>query len=271
VFGLSSEHIKVYVPGDHPTCRNSFILALYFFSVKGIMDSDMNLAPNPGKNLIIEVGGKKYARYPIRTHLITEKDSDYAKVIQRYAGKDLKAGDVIFIGERSLASCQGRSYPKDKVKPSRLARFLVRFVKKSPYGIGLGSPETMQLAVEEVGGVRMLLAAFCAALTKPLGIKGVFYKIAGPQAKAVDGAADYVIPPYNTYVSKAPLHPGKTAEDISKKIGFPVVIVDVCDLGGWVMGASRGVNKELIIRALKDNPLGQTTEQTPFGIIREVR
>jgi len=231
----------------------------------------MNLSANPNKNLIIEVGGRKYARYPIKTHLITEQDKDYAGIILKYAKDYLQAGDIIFIGERSLASCQGRSIPKAKVKPSRLARFLVRFVTKSPYGIGLGSPETMQLAVEEVGGPRMLLAAFFAAITKPLGIKGVFYKIAGPQAKAVDGAADYVIPPYNTYVSKAPKNPQKTAEEISQRVGFPVAIVDVCDLGGWIMGASQGVDKEFIVKVLKDNPLGQTTEQTPFGIIREIK
>jgi F420-0:gamma-glutamyl ligase-like protein len=231
----------------------------------------MNLSSNPGKNLFIEINGKKYARIPIKTHLITEKDQDYGEIIQKYAKDYFEPGDIIFIGERSLASCQGRSYPKAEVKPSWLAKFLVRFVTKSPYGIGLGSPETMQLAVEEVGGPRMLLAAFFAALTKPFGIKGVFYKIAGPQAKAVDGAADYVIPPYNTYVSKAPLDPEKTAKEISKKIGFPIVIVDVCDIGGWVMGASQGVDRDFIVKALKDNPLGQTTEQTPFGIIREIK
>jgi len=231
----------------------------------------MEPKPNPGKNLIIEVNGKKYARYPIRTHLITEKDKDYSEIIKKYAGDFLKPGDIVFIGERSLASSQGRSYPIDKVKPGRLARFLVRFVTKSPYGIGLGSPETMQLAVEEVGVLRMLLAAFCAALTKPFGIKGVFYAIAGPQAKAVDGAADYVIPPYNRYVSKAPLNPKRTAQEISEKIGYPVAIVDACDLGVWILGSSKGVDERLVISALRDNPLGQTNEQTPFGILREVR
>ena len=231
----------------------------------------MEIKPNPGKNLIIEVDGRKFARYPIRTHLITEKDHDYAEVILKYAKDFLREGDIVFIGERSLASSQGRSYPKDQIKPGRLARFLVRFVTKSPYGIGLGSPETMQLAVEEVGALRMLIAAFFAAITKPFGIKGVFYKIAGPQAKAVDGAADYVIPPYNTYVSKAPKDPEKTAREISQKIGYPVVIVDVCDLGGWVMGASKGVDRKLVIKALRDNPLGQTNEQTPFGILREIK
>ncbi len=231
----------------------------------------MTLSPNPGKNLTIEVNGKKYARFPVKTHLITEKDKDYSEVIKRYAGDYLEPGDIIFIGERSLASGQGRSYPKEKVKPGWTARFLVRFVTKSPYGIGLGSPETMQLAVEEVGAVRLFLAAFFAALTKPLGIKGIFYKIAGPQAKAVDGATDYAIPPYNTHVTKAPLYPKKTAEEISKRIGMPVAIVDVCDIGAWVVGESKGIDKKFIVKALKDNPLGQTTEQTPFGILREVK
>jgi F420-0:gamma-glutamyl ligase-like protein len=231
----------------------------------------MEIKPNPGKNLIIEVDGKKFARYPIKTHLITEKDNDYTKIILEYAKDFLKEGDIVFIGEKSLAASQGRSYPKDKIKPGRLARFLVKFVTKSPYGIGLSSPETMQLAIEEVGALRIIIAALFAALTKPFGIKGVFYKIAGPQAKGVDGAVDYAIPPYNTYVTKAPKDPEKTAQEISEKIGFKVAIVDICDLGGWVMGASKGVDRELVVKALKDNPLGQTNEQTPFGILREIK
>ncbi len=231
----------------------------------------MEPKPNPGKNLIIEVNGKKYARYPIRTHLITERDKDYSEVIKKYAAHFLEPEDIVFIGERSLASSQGRSYPIDEIKPGPLARFLVRFVTKSPYGIGLGSPETMQLAVEEVGAFRMILAAFCAAITKPFGIKGIFYRVAGPQAKAVDGAAEYVIPPYNRYVTKAPLEPEKTAQEISNKIGCRVAIVDACDLGVWVLGSSRGVDQDLVIAALKDNPLGQTNEQTPFGVLREIK
>jgi hypothetical protein len=37
------------------------------------------------------------------------------------------------------------------------------------------------------------------------------------------------------------------------------------------MGASKGVDRELVVKALKDNPLGQTNEQTPFGILREIK
>lgn len=230
----------------------------------------MTLAPNPGKNLIIQIDNKKYARYPIKTHIITPKD-EMAEVVERYTKEHLRPADLIFIGERSLAVSQGRTYLKDEIKPGRLARFLVRFVTKSPYGIGLGSPETMQLAVEEVGASRMLLSAFFAALTKSLGIKGVFYLVAGPQAKAVDGAADYVIPPYNKHVTKAPVKPNKVAEEISKKVGFPVAIVDACDVGVWIVGKSKGVDENLMIKVLKDNPLGQSKEQTPIGILREIK
>jgi tRNA(His) 5'-end guanylyltransferase len=52
----------------------------------------MEIKPNPGKNLIIEVDGKKFARYPIKTHLVTEKDNDYAKIILEYAKDFLKEG-----------------------------------------------------------------------------------------------------------------------------------------------------------------------------------
>jgi F420-0:gamma-glutamyl ligase-like protein len=227
----------------------------------------MELKANPGKNLIIKVKDKKYARYPVKTHLILEKE-DYAEIIKKYAGEFLRPGDVVFISEKSLASSQGRSYSMESIKPGWLARFLVRFVTKSPYGIGIGSPETMQLVVEEVNFFRLTLAVFLAAVTKPLGIKGIFYRIAGTQARAIDGAVDYAIPPYNARATKAPLSPEKTAQEISRKIGFPVAIVDACDLGIWVLGKSKEVDEKLVIAALKDNPLGQSSEQTPFGILR---
>ena len=31
------------------------------------------------------------------------------------------------------------------------------------------------------------------------------------------------------------------------------------------------MNRDLLVKILKDNPLGQSLEQTPIGIIREVR
>ncbi len=142
---------------------------------------------------------------------------------------------------------------------------------KTPVGIGLGSPETMQLALEEVGAPRILVAAFFGALGKLVGIRGLFYIIAGEGARSIDGAVPYAIPPYNNYVSKGPVNAQKVAEEIYQKLGVTVAIVDANDLGVNILGASRGVDKKFVARAIKDNPLGQSDEQTPIGIIREMK
>ena len=169
-----------------------------------------------------------------------------------------------------MAVTQGRSYPIKEIKVSRIANFLSRFVTKTPIGIGLGSPQTMQLAIEEVGIVRILLASFIGAIGKVFGIKGFFYIVAGEKARSIDGAVPYAIAPYNTYVSKGPVNANEVAQTISQKIGAPVAIVDANDIGVNILGASQGVDKNLIARIIKDNPLGQSDEQTPIGIIREI-
>ena len=230
----------------------------------------MNLTANPSKNLMIEVKGKKYARYPLKTHLITPQDKNPAELVKKYTQDFLQKGDIVFISEKIIAIMQGRAYPLGEIKPSKIAVWLSRRVYKNPGGIGLASPQTMQLAIEEVGLWRILLAAFFAGLTKPMGIKGLFYLIAGDQARGIDGAVPYAIPPYNTYVSKAPFKPQETAVLISRTIGQPVAIVDANDFGVRILGISRGVDKKLLVKAIQDNPLGQSSESTPIGILREI-
>ncbi len=231
----------------------------------------MELPPNPGKNLIIEINGRRFARYPVKTKLITPQDHDIALIVEQYAKKYLEKGDIVFISEKAVAVTQGRSYPLKEIKASKLAVFLSKYVTKTPAGIGLGSPQTMQLALEEVGKPRMLLAAFIGAFGKVLGVKGIFYLIAGSGARAIDGAVPYAIPPYNTYVSKGPINPNQVAEKVAYRIKASVAIVDANDLGQNILGASFGVDKNLVLKCLKDNPLGQTDECTPVGIIREIK
>lgn len=228
------------------------------------------LHPNPGKQLVIEVEGKKYVRFPIKTHVIT-KDDDILKVVEKYVQPFLKTGDKLFISERVVAIAQGRAYPIKDIKPSWLAKFLVKFVKKSPYGIGLGSPWTMELAVREAGPFRIILAALLSALTKPFGWRGVFYKVVGRNINAIDGPCDYTLPPYNQYAKLGPKNPGRVAEEIKKKIGADVVIIDANDLGVAVLGQSnKQESPKLYQQIFRDNPLGQSTEQTPLCIVREI-
>lgn len=231
----------------------------------------MDLQPNRGKNLAIKVRGRIFYRYPIKTKLITPEDKDIVPIITENVKEYLQKGDIIFVSEKAVAITQGRSYPIKEIKASWLARWLSGRVMKTPVGIGLGSPETMQLAIEEVGVPRILAASCVGALGKLVGIRGLFYIVAGHKARSIDGAVPYAIPPYNTHISKGPLNAPAVAKKISVAIGEKVAIVDANDLGVNVLGVSDGVDKKLVAAAIKDNPLGQTDEQTPIGIIREFK
>ena len=169
-----------------------------------------------------------------------------------------------------VAITQGRSYPMSTIRPGRVARFLVRFVTRPGYGIGLGTPQTMQLAIDEVGPMRILLAAAVAALTKPLGTHGLFYRIAGPQAAAIDGPTSYTIAPYNQAATLGPRDPAGAARRISEALGVPVAVIDANDAGCNVLGASPGLDRRMVERLFADNPLGQAGEQTPICVVRRV-
>lgn len=229
------------------------------------------LTPNEKKNLEIEVDGKVYTRFPIKTHVIVKGES-IPEVAEKYAKEHLQEGDILFISEKCVACAQSRAIPMSEIKPRRLAKILVKFVYKSPYGIGLGIPETMEMALRECGTMRILFAAACSAVGKLLGKRGWFYKIAGYKAESIDGPCSYTLPPYNQYVVLGPENPDKVAREVAEKIGAKCAIVDVNDLNSQILGVSSAdMDKEYIARILKDNPLGQSAQQTPMGIIREVK
>ena len=231
----------------------------------------MELQPNKNKQLLIEVDGRSFARYPIKTKLITPQDKNIVSIVKEFTALHVAPGDIIFISEKAVAVTQGRSYHIKSIEPSFLAKFLSRHVTKTPVGIGLGSPETMQLAIEEVGIITIVVAAAIGFVGKLFGFKGWFYMIAGEKARSIDGAVPYAIPPYNEYVSKGPVDAEGVAKKISQEMHAAVAIVDANDLGVNVLGTSTGVDKKLVAKVIKDNPLGQSDEQTPIGIIREVQ
>ena len=228
------------------------------------------LLANEGKNTTITVEGKDYMRLPIKTHVVTENDK-IADVAEKYAKEHMVEGDILFISEKCVACSQKRAVPLTEIHPRPLAKFLCKFVYKSPYGIGLGIPETMEMALRECGTVRLLFAAFVSAIGKLLGKRGWFYKVAGYRAESIDGPTPYTLPPYNKCVVLGPENPDKVAKEIAERIGFKTVIVDVNDLTGKILGASEeSLDRELLPKILRDNPLGQSAQQTPMGIIREV-
>lgn len=232
---------------------------------------DTTATVNEGKNLIINVDGADYARIPIKTHVITDKDK-LADVFAKYVKPVAEPEDIAFISEKAVACTQKRAIPMKDINPRPLAKFLCKFVYKTPYGIGLGIPETMEMALRECGTIRILFAAFVSAIGKLFRQRGWFYMLAGDKARAIDGPCDYTLPPYNEYVVLGPRDPDNSAREAAQACGCKVCVVDINDLGGNILGVSdESMDKPKLVKILADNPLGQSSQQTPIGIIRQVK
>ncbi len=227
---------------------------------------------NEGKSLETSVDGKSYARIPLRTRVVMP-DDDLESVVMEYAKDAVQPGDLLFVTEKIVAITQGRSYRLDEISPRPLARFLSRYVVRTSYGIGLGMPETMEMALRECGTLRILFAAGVSVITKAFGRRGDFYRIAGDKARAIDGPTKNTIPPYNQAVVLGPKNPREVAVRLKKMLGgnLEVAVVDINDIGGNILGSTLDkAGERRLVQILGDNPLGQATQSTPMGIVREV-
>lgn len=227
---------------------------------------------NEGKALEASVDGKNYARIPLRTRVVMPND-DLDSVVLEYAKEAVQPGDLLFVTEKIVAITQGRSYRLDEITPRPLARFLSRYVVRTSYGIGLGMPETMEMALRECGTLRILFAAGVSVITKAFGRRGDFYRIAGDKARAIDGPTKNTIPPYNQAVVLGPKNPREVALRLKKILGgdLEVAVVDINDIGGNILGSTLDkAGERRLVQILGDNPLGQATQSTPMGIVREV-
>ncbi|HPT84228.1 MAG TPA: F420-0--gamma-glutamyl ligase, partial [Limnochordia bacterium] len=136
----------------------------------------------------------------------------------------------------------------------------------------LRCPKAMELTLREVGRLRVLVAAIVGGIGKLFGIRGLFYRICGPKARSVDGAWEGTIPPYQKCIVLAPENPGAVAERLSAALQCQAAVIDANDLGVDILGLSPGgMDADLLVEIMRDNPLGQSAEQTPFGIIRLAR
>ena len=225
---------------------------------------------NAGKALTVTIDGQTFSRIPIRTRVVMPGD-DLDAFITEYASGVVEPGDIFFVTEKIVAITQGRSYLLDEIKPRKLALFLSKYVTRTPYGIGLGMPETMEMALRECGTPRILFAAAVSAVTKLFGRKGDFYRIAGDKARAIDGPTNGTIPPYNKAVVLGPTEPAKVAARLKALLGggAEVAVVDINDIGGNILGSTLDkAGEKRLVAILKDNPLGQGHQSTPLGVIR---
>src|SRR5690554_2612954 len=132
-------------------------------------DSGGTIALGEARESDIDSRGKRYRRIVIHTHDI-EAGEEIGQVARKYLEPLLRTDDIIFVSEKVVSVSKGHWVEESTVKPGWWARFLNKFVVRTPSGPGgVGSPEKMQLAIERVGLWRVLLAAAVSAVTKLFG------------------------------------------------------------------------------------------------------
>jgi len=302
----------------------------------GRLNSNQTSDSKQIKNEII-VEGKKYLRYPIRTEVFKKGDDVLRKITEEVnkfiqchselvsesnyrsrnkfgmTSKQIRHDTFankkwfIVVSEKIVATAQGRAYFIWDIKPSLIATVLSKCVSRVPWGIGLGGPWTMQLAIQEVGLPRILFASIIGGIGKIIGKKGLFYQIAGRSAAGIDGPTEYSLYPANVSAKLLPKEPQRVCEQIDITIKNPKseitnpklqisnnykvsnlpfekpqgkqspisnrsqylgsAIIDANDIGRNVLGNTISLSNKLIEEIFKDNPMGQTNEQTPITIV----
>ena len=222
------------------------------------------------KQAIIQVEGIKYKRISVETHLISIKEP-LDEIFKKKVKPLYKKNDWIAISEKVVTISQGRVVHISVVKPSRLAKLIVKGVRKYENDIGYSLPAKMQVAIWQAGYFRMLFAMLIGTITRLFGRHGDFYRIAGNRISEIDGFNPHAMPPFDEFAMIGPGKPSKYCQWVEDTFGIPAVIIDGNNINVEVLGMSKNVpvSAELVRLILLDNPMGQDEEKTPIMIVRE--
>ncbi|MGN0793652.1 MAG: F420-0--gamma-glutamyl ligase [Aristaeellaceae bacterium] len=214
--------------------------------------------------------GRRYDRYAIQTHFV-EVGEDASELIRRYVLPISQPGDCLAVTAKVMAMCTGNVKRMEDVKLGFFAKLMAKHAGINSTGVGMHEPYKLQLVIDMVGLPRVLLAAFVSAVTRPFGIKGLFYKICGHGVAGIDGF--YFRSSFERYKTLAlinPEHPVELSNEMTKNTGIPVVIMDANDFDQNQLGKcdTFPLTDDEIQDALKDNPCGQGDELTPLILIR---
>lgn len=229
----------------------------------------MELSANEGKRVRIETTVGTFSRYAIKTHFVRIGE-DYNALVGQYIKPVYQDGDMISISEKVISLCQNRIIRKEDMRLGWPAKFLSKFASHSTAGIGVDSVWKMQFAIDHCGVLKILWASVCAGIGKLFGKKGVFYTIAGEEVRGLDGFYDSAFAEYGEFGIRLPENPSQVCNEIYAATGVKAVVVDVNDFSCDILGVADAVpyTRSQLAEMLLDNPAGQSTQLTPFVLIR---
>lgn len=202
---------------------------------------------------------------PIPTHILTPLDNPVS-VVKRYVVNHAKPGDVVALSETPVAIMQEEWRHHAQVKPGWVAKRLCQFFYRTS---SMSTACGLQTLVDISGPVRVIFALAVGAIAKKLlGIPGVFYQLAGEQARLIDDVTG-TLPPYDQFIVLGPKNPQQVVDQIKQETGLAAAIVDANDLKAVkVLAATSDVPSGFLEQALISNPAGNADEQTPVVLVR---
>ena len=201
---------------------------------------------------------------PVRTPLVHPGD-DLIALVERAVSGIARPGDVLAISETAVAIAQGQAVPAEYVRPSKIAYALSR---RAGALATVYQPESLQIVIDQVGAGKVLYAAFMHVAGRLVGRRGMFYEVMGEAITAIDGYTG-TLPPFERAIVLSPQNPDAFSQSVYERTGVACTIVDANDLEkAKVLGASSGVNRANVERALLSNPHGNGDEQTPIVVLK---
>ncbi len=227
---------------------------------------------NEGKQVVIQVGDRKFARHAVHTHFVQIGES-YLDLIEQYIKPIYQEGDILSSSEKIISLCQKRVVYKKDMKLSWLAKFLSKFASHSSAGIGVDSPWKMQFAINQRGALYVIWAAICAGIGKLFGKRGVFYEMVGQEVAGLDGFYDHCFDVYGEFGIRIPENSDAVCEEVYEKLGIKMMIVDANDIAQELLGKCAAIQESEadLMAMIADNPCGNGTQLTPFTLIREIK
>ncbi len=203
----------------------------------------------------------------LKTALLVPGDDiiEVAQVALEAAAVVPRPDDVMVICETPLAICQGRIVRLDEMRVRRPARVLNWFMNVDS---SIGTVYGMQTAIDLAGFWRIFLSMLVAAPLRLIGRRGDFYRLAGRQVAWMDDVTG-TMPPYTQDIILGPADPGGVARAAAEALGCGAAVVDANDYGNFeIMGASPGIDEDMVGQVMRRNPQGNDDEQTPLVLVR---
>ena len=201
---------------------------------------------------------------PVKTHILGRLD-DPIDILDYYLSDQLIEGDIITIGETPLAIMQGRYISSESINETLLARLLCKSFHPTS---SLATAYGMQTLINIIGPTRAITSWMIAGFLKLLSVKGIFYILAGNQARLIDDITGTTAP-YDKNIVFGPNNLDDFCRKVYKKFKSEIAIVDVNDLGKVkILSSSKNCDLKLLELTLKSNPAGNGDEHTPIVIVR---